>query len=130
MARVRIPWKESFRSGFSSIDDQHRHLIAVINEFLDRLAAECPIEDIHYYLSEIHDLIDTHFKEEEVLVRVRRYGEFAAHKADHDRLLRQIHDIRKTVIEEDEAIRKSNLAKALDAWFSIHFRTYDKALHQ
>ncbi len=133
MPRVHIPWKDSFRSGFSEIDEQHRALIALINDFLDRLAAECPLEDIHYYLAAIHEGIDFHFKEEEAVMRAVGYSGYGAHKADHDRLLGEIQDFKGLFIDPGidpgTRKRKSELARAMDTWFSQHFGTYDRAFH-
>jgi hemerythrin-like metal-binding protein len=130
MQALHIPWKESFKSGFPSIDDQHKHLISLINELFERLAENCPVEDMRYYLSDIHELIGFHFREEEALMRECQYAGFARHKADHDRLLQEIGDIRRTLTERSDSAEKAALARTIDDWFSVHFRTYDKAFHE
>lgn len=130
MQVLQIPWKESFRSGFPSIDDQHRQLISLINELLERLAENCPVEDMRYYLSGIHELIGFHFKNEEEIMDECQYAGYARHKADHDRLLQEIGDIKRTLAERSDSAEKVALARAIEDWFSIHFRTYDNAFHQ
>ena len=127
---LQIPWKESFKSGFPSIDAQHKHLISLINELLERLAENCPVEDMRYYLSDIHELIGFHFKEEEAIMRECRYAGYARHKADHDRLLQEIGDIRRTLTEKSDSAHKAALARTIEDWFSVHFRTYDKDFYQ
>ena len=130
MEAIQISWKESFGSGFPPIDDQHKQLISLINELFGRLAENCPVEDVRYYLSHIHELIDFHFREEEAVMRQCQYAGYARHKADHDRLLQEIGDIRRTLTEESDSPQQAALAKTIEDWFSIHFRSYDKAFHE
>lgn len=130
MQDIRIPWKESYCSGYHSIDDQHRELIGLINALMDRLAANCPLPAIRYYLAEIHELIAVHFEEEEQIMASAGYGGAKAHKIDHDRLLVRIRAIMDEVAQARPDLSKQQLARTLDKWFSIHFRTYDRAFHQ
>lgn len=126
----RIPWKKSFCSGFHTIDDQHRELIALINTLMDRLAADCPVASIRYYLAEIHELIEVHFRDEERIMLAAGYNGAAVHKTDHDRLLLRIRAILEEVRLDRSEVSKNELTRTLDDWFSVHFRTYDRDFHQ
>ena len=127
---IQIPWKNSFSSGFASIDEQHKELIALINELLDRLAADCPLKSVRYYLAEIHHLIAIHFEDEEQIMQATKYRGTATHKNDHDRLLLRIRAIIDEVEQARPNLSKQQLARTLDDWFSVHFRTHDRAFHQ
>ena len=85
---------------------------------------------MRYYLSGIHELIGFHFRDEEEIMRACQYAGYARHKADHDRLLREIGDIKRTLSDNSGSAEKATLATAIEDWFSVHFRTYDKAFHQ
>lgn len=127
---TRIPWKKSFCSGFHTIDDQHRELIALINTLMDRLAANCPVASIRYYLAEIHELIEVHFRDEERIMLAAGFNGAAGHKTDHDRLLLRIRAIMEEVRLDRSEMSKHELTRTLDDWFSVHFRTYDRDFHQ
>ncbi len=129
MSHDHIQWRDSYDSRFDTIDGHHRKLIGLINGVMDRLAADCPVSDIRYYLAEIHHLIETHFQEEEVVMRSIRFAGYAAHKSDHDRLLLEIRDLIRMATEDRLSMSKGALASAMDDWFSVHFRTYDRAFH-
>jgi len=127
---TRIPWKKNFCSGFHTIDDQHRELIGLINTLMDRLAANCPVASIRYYLAEIHELIEVHFRDEERIMLAAGYNGAAAHKTDHDRLLLRIRANLEEVRLDRSEVSKIELTRTLDDWFSVHFRTYDRDFHQ
>ena len=130
MQVLKISWKDSLKCGFTSIDQQHKQLISLINELFERMAGNCPLEDVHYYLSNIHELIGFHFKGEETVMRECYYPGYSLHKADHDRLLHEIGDIRRTLTEPNDGVQKAALVRTIDDWFSVHFKTFDQAFHQ
>ena len=130
MQGIRIPWRESFCSGFHTIDDQHREIITLVNSLMDRLAADCPLTSVRYYLAEIHELIAEHFDEEERTMLAAEFNGATAHKIDHDRLLYRIRTIMDEVKQARLDMSKQQLAQTLDDWFSVHFRTYDRVFHQ
>jgi hemerythrin len=127
---LKISWKDSLKCGFPSIDQQHKQLITLINELFGRMAENCPLEDVNYYLSNIHELIGFHFEREETVMRECQFPGYARHKADHDRLLHEIGDIRRTLTEPSGGAQKAALVRTIDDWFSIHFQTFDTVFHQ
>ncbi len=130
MQALKIPWKDNLKCGFPSIDQQHKQLITLINELFERMAENCPQEDVRYYLSNIHELIGFHFEGEETVMRECQYPGYALHKADHDRLLHEIGYIRQTLTEPIDSVKKAALVRTIDDWFSVHFQTFDKVFHQ
>lgn len=124
-----IQWREEFKTGFPSIDYEHENLISAINGLLGKIAEDCPVEDIDEGLGEINALVEAHFALEEKLMRDMAYGEYAAHKADHDRLLEVIRDIMDGIHENPDADFKATLAHQLSQWFTDHFATMDTRLH-
>jgi hemerythrin-like metal-binding protein len=97
---------------------------------MDRLVADCPLKSVRYYLAEIHQLIAVHFEDEEEVMRTTGYNGATAHKIDHDRLLLRIRAILDELEQGRPDMSKRQLARTLDDWFSVHFRTYDRAFHR
>lgn len=56
------------------------------------------------------------------------YDALAAHKSEHEALLDDLRDIMDRV-EDDGSYDHERLARDLDDWFTVHFRTQDARLH-
>ena len=123
-----ISWKDEYRVNIASVDHEHQQLIALINEILTLLqqtpdgaqAADC--------LGELHASIAAHFALEEKVMKDHRYDEFASHKADHERLLDDIHDLSDEVHAE-QALDLERFSDRLSNWFLGHFGSHDARLH-
>ena len=122
-----IEWRDSYKTGIRSIDYDHENLIWVINDLLGKLSNDVPTDDIVQALGEIHALIEAHFALEEKVMRDIRYADYPAHKDDHDRLLDDMREIMESVGGGGEF--KQALGEAVNAWFTVHFSTFDKDFH-
>jgi hemerythrin len=126
-----IQWRDAFRTRIAPVDFEHEQLVALINRLHARLeAAGGRREAVAAFLGELHDRIAAHFALEERLMRERSHAEYAGHKDDHERLLDEIREI----MEEHEQGRFENatehLAERIEIWFSRHFHTFDRRLHE
>ncbi len=124
-----IEWDDRFAIGLPAVDHEHRELIGLINETharIGRPGAELTVPD---FLGEIYARISAHFALEETIMRSRKYDAFAAHKADHERLLDDIRDIMDT-FDYGTAYDETAFAGRLRDWFMEHFRTHDARLHR
>ena len=124
-----IEWDDRFSVGVPAVDHEHRELIGLINETHAQLAqpgAELTVPD---FLGEIYARISAHFALEETIMRSRKYDDFAAHKADHERLLDDIRDIMDT-FDYGAAYDETAFAGRLRHWFMGHFKTHDARLHR
>lgn len=124
-----IEWRDPFAVGIGSVDYEHRRLIDMINELHARLPKTESREEVLAFLEEIHARIAAHFALEEKIMRDRNYDECADHKADHERLLDEIHDITDRY-EDDARFDEAMLAQRLAGWFGVHFKTRDARLHR
>jgi len=125
-----IEWKADYETGVASVDHEHRQLVATINRMHEKLVRGGSIEDIRYYLGEIHAQIEAHFALEEKIMRQINYHGYPTHKADHDRLLEEIRHIMESVEEDPSYAFDEALAQVVDRWFMVHFSTHDKAFHR
>jgi len=121
-----IEWREQFSTGIASVDHEHRELVALVNHVRAQLVAGSPADIVQARLGELHDAIAAHFALEERIMRERRYGGYAPHKEDHERLLDDIRDIMESHVADPAAL----LAERLASWFGTHFRTFDAELHR
>jgi hemerythrin len=61
-------------------------------------------------------------------MRERRYGEYDAHKGDHEALLDEIREIMEGYDAGAYDLGET-LSGSLRAWFTTHFKTFDARLH-
>jgi hemerythrin len=94
----------------------------------DELTASREEPSIEAFFGDLFKGISAHFALEERFMRERRYDQLAQHKVDHERLLDEIRDIMDGY-ELHGRYDPGALGTALDAWFTVHFRTHDARLH-
>lgn len=122
-------WHDEYNSGVASIDHEHRQMIETLNDLFSQIGEGCGVDMVERYLGDIHALIESHFALEEREMRDNLYVNYAAHKADHDRLLDDIRDIMDSVSLTKGGDIRSDLEGVLRQWFEQHFTTLDKDLH-
>lgn len=123
-----LRWKPSYSLGIPSVDHEHREMIAMINELYERMEDPSDPESIEECLGDIHAGISAHFALEERFMREAEFGEYEAHKDQHEDLLDQISDL-IDAFDADPAEGRRKLQKELSDWFSAHFATFDARLH-
>lgn len=127
-----LVWKDQYSLGNEALDHEHKELIRLINAVHGEIEREGEDDNqarILGGLSEILNAVSAHFALEEKEMQALAYREFPAHKADHEKLLDEICDLIETV--EETAVRdiREGLSALLEAWFSIHFQTFDRDFH-
>ena len=126
---VIIEWSSEFELGIPDIDQEHRALIAHINELHAGIESGAENDRVLTGLREIYRQISEHFANEEKHMREVRYMAYAEHKEDHEILLDDLRDIMEQV-ETDGGYPKGRLSRDLVYWFSEHYRTHDARLHR
>ncbi len=123
-----IEWRPEFSVGVAAIDHEHVELVSLINDLHARLDAG-EREAVAAFLGEVYARISAHFALEEKQMRDRGYDQYAAHKADHERLLDDIVGIIDGW-EEQGRYGDAEFAQLLCDWFTVHFGSHDARLHQ
>jgi hemerythrin len=123
-----LEWKAEFSVGVPSIDDEHHHMIDLINAVYAELHDRHDADSIECFLGDVYNAIAGHFALEERLMRESGYVEYEAHKEDHEDLLDQIRDMMDTLGDDSNA-GFAMLEECLSDWFGKHFSTFDARLH-
>ncbi|MGI9232807.1 MAG: bacteriohemerythrin [Woeseiaceae bacterium] len=125
---VLLEWKAEYSVGVASMDDEHREMIALINDVYEKLGSMPDTEAIESCLEEIFNTISLHFALEERIMRDSGYSEYEDHKDDHEELLDEIRDLMDSfATDPDEGARLLRLR--LSDWFGKHFASFDARLH-
>lgn len=126
----RIEWRDEFATGIRSVDHEHRELVELLNQIVDKLESDEDRELICGFLGEVLARISAHFALEEQVMREHSYDQYDDHKADHERLLDDIRDIMDAYEDGGYAGKQEEFAERLKAWFVLHFKTRDARLHK
>ena len=126
-----IKWEPKLEIGIPVIDAQHKKLVELCNSFYQTLtqrnavgntAWEQPLTDA---LRECAEYVQTHFKDEETLMKACNYPAFLEHKKVHDSFI-------KKIIETSSSFQNATTATAfkfvkfLYEWVLSHIAHEDK----
>lgn len=79
-------WNENLNVGVDSINDQHKKLVAMVNDLHDAMQKGQGAAALGKTLEGLVDYTKTHFAYEEKLFADTGYADATAHKAEHDKL--------------------------------------------
>ena len=122
-----IVWREQMSVDGGLIDEDHRSLIGIINDFAAAEASVAGIPALADILSKLDHYTKTHFEREEGLQRAVDYPFRDAHRHAHKDLIRQLSDLRARLKaefaskkpEEIQAIH-AGMADFLHHWLIDH----------
>lgn len=85
-----INWTEEFITGIQSIDDQHRHLVDLVNKFEDASRRGRGSRIMSEILNDLVGYTQEHFAHEEKIMEECGFPGLKQHKASHRQLLQKI----------------------------------------
>ncbi len=115
-----MEWSESLELGLEPMDETHKEFVDCLNEMAGA--------DAQHFLVAFDRFIEhteAHFEQENRWMAA--VGFPGCHKAEHDRVLTVIHDVRKRV-EQGDAFLGKRLVEELPGWFENHAGGMDAAL--
>jgi hemerythrin len=124
LARM-FDWKDSYSVHVQSIDGQHQNLFRMAGELHRAMSAGDSKLVLAKLLDKLVDYTAVHFAHEERLMQSAKYPDFAAHKAAHDELTRQVLKFQEDFKAGRIAIGIS-LLQFLKSWLEKHIQETDK----
>lgn len=118
-------WNESFSTGIASIDAQHQGLFSIGAELYAAMSAGQAREQMGRILTRLVQYTAAHFAYEERLMQLHRYPEYAAHKAQHDELTRQVSQFYQEFQSGQIAI-SIRLLSFVEDWLKQHIGKTDQ----
>ena len=83
-------WSNKYSVAIASIDAQHQNLFAIARELHAAMTTGQGKASLGRILERLVQYTSVHFAHEERLMQLHDYPDFAAHKAEHDALVRQV----------------------------------------
>jgi hemerythrin len=120
-------WKDDYSVGVKVMDQQHKRLVALVNELFEAMQRGSGNQGAAKVLRGLLDYTRTHFRTEEDLMKAHSYPGFVAHKKQHDDLTEQTMDLSKAA-QEGRLTVAIDTSKFLKEWLATHIMGSDKLL--
>jgi hemerythrin-like metal-binding protein len=114
-----IVWDIKYETGVDVIDDDHRHLFKLINDFYDSFVAGSSEEESNALMDELIGYTTFHFKREEQLMKNANYPFFENHKKEHRHLVESVNSFKKR-IKDSPSDSTTDLLNFLSNWLINH----------
>lgn len=120
-----INWNENLSVKINSIDNQHKKLIGMINDFYDNIKNRSNNENISKLISGMKEYTQMHFNNEERYMKKFSYPDYEVHKKEHDLFISKV-----TAVEEKlnsgKIIVSFEITSFLKDWIKNHIQGTDK----
>ena len=113
----------------SSIDNEHRIQIGLLNALCDAVNDKKPASEINQILNQLTTYSELHFMSEELLMRMYAYPDYDDHVHDHETMTEFLNDIMKTVTAGQDSLTLKT-ASDMRQFLVSHISTRDEALSE
>lgn len=121
-----LRWSESYLVGHEQVDDEHRYLFSLVNEFHDAFMERHARSDLDRLLNRLVDYTERHFRHEEALMRASGYPDIERHMAIHEALVEKIFQLAEKF--SNKAVNPTrDTITFLETWLTDHIRVEDMA---
>ncbi len=125
-----IPWNDDLKIGIFIIDEEHRRLVAILNDlYRDTHSDDCEGLSKLGILTRLENYTGTHFTVEEELMEVYKYPTMArqAHILAHQDFCERLRSLRESASDGALDLPES-LMSYLKKWLQDHILKTDRAL--
>ena len=118
-------WNANYSVNIGSIDAQHQNLFAIGRELYAAMNAGHSKAVLAKILDRLVQYTAVHFAHEERLMKQHCYKDYAAHKAEHDALTKQVLQFQAD-FQAGRAMMSVQLLHFLKNWLANHINGSDK----
>ncbi|MDP1736876.1 MAG: hemerythrin domain-containing protein [Caulobacter sp.] len=98
---MQIQWRDEMAIDHGLIDNDHKYLISIMNEFCETDPTDGSPDRLVNILSKLNAYTTIHFRREEALQRSVHYSYIDAHHHEHGDLLRALYSIHRGLFSLD-----------------------------
>ncbi|MDR1279097.1 MAG: bacteriohemerythrin [Treponema sp.] len=122
-----VEWDDRYTVGVQMIDEQHKELFSMINNFYPGCLKEGEKANIHFKLMVYGfiNYIKYHFDTEEQFLERLKYPDSMAHKRQHDEFIRVILE-KMEKVELGQPVSFKNFTRYIRDWLVTHITLIDK----
>lgn len=120
-----MDWSPGFSVNVKQFDEQHKKLVAMVNQLHEAMKVGKGGEVLGPILNSLISYTASHFADEERLMQQHGYPDLVKHKAEHDKLTKQVLDLQKQYQTTKSALSMSVMSFLRD-WLINHIQGEDK----
>jgi hemerythrin len=120
-----MEWSDDLSVKIPTIDEQHKKLIALLNELHDAMKAKQGKQALGTILTELSNYAVYHFQFEEMYMKKFSYSDYTTHKAMHDAFIKKVTAF-KNDFDHDRLGVSLDVMNFLRDWVSTHIKGTDK----
>jgi hemerythrin len=121
-----MEWTDRYSIGVAIFDDEHKKLIAIINDLHNAIAAGIGQSDLQRICENLVEYTLMHFRHEEMYFDDWAYPDAARHIAIHASLRQRVFEFRKQILEKENPEIGAELATFLRDWLFNHIQVEDR----
>ncbi|MBJ6726472.1 bacteriohemerythrin [Geomesophilobacter sediminis] len=121
-----IEWSDELSIGIDYIDEQHKQLMAIINELQLAVEYDKGPDFVYPIIEHLYNYANTHFSDEEELLRMHNYPDLIDHRQEHLAFISKIDEL-KNRYETDREGLTIHLRNFLLGWLYNHIKSEDQA---
>ncbi|HNW30694.1 MAG TPA: bacteriohemerythrin [Spirochaetota bacterium] len=119
-----ISWDDSLDVGVPQFNEDHRRLVAFINDLHGGIVSGIGISQMTYILDGLIDYTKNHFAREEEMMAKHDYPDIKAHRREHYELMKQVAEF-SARLREGKASFTLELMSFLKDWLVKHIKGTD-----
>lgn len=120
-----VAWSDDLKTGIVEIDQQHKMLVDILNEFHQAVIHRQGRQQTGEILDRLIDYTQIHFDTEESYWQSMGLRDFSTHQAKHRQLLGEVNELRRRYYDEHLNI-SMELLHFLKMWLEQHILHTDK----
>ena len=121
---THLAWSEEFELGIDAMDDEHRQLVQLVNEFQQALSAGHGGDAMATVFDSLLEYTVEHFQHEERIMAKAGYPATDIHKKRHRELTQQVMALNK----DKRYVFPENVGDFLSHWLTDHIMGTDREL--
>lgn len=119
-------WEAKYSVDISSVDDQHRGLIGLMNDLFNAMMKDRSDRVMADVLTALVEYAGTHFQHEEQLMQDHGYPDLAAHQQEHETFTTRFRDLKGRHDAGEAGIPAAETAEFLRDWLAHHILGTDQ----
>ena len=120
-----IDWQNSFSVGIKKVDDQHKQLVAHLNNLYEAMQAGKGKKALDAVMNGLVQYTKEHFATEESLMKLYSFPGYEEHKQKHDKLAEHVLKL-KQKFDTGEISSPIQITNFLKDWLTKHINGTDK----
>lgn len=124
-----IVWKEEYSVGIPSLDDDHKRLIFLLNQFKTAYEYDTSAEFERQALEQLVEYTRFHFSREEDMMEEAGYADIEEHKKQHARMIAQVEEF-VGLYQREGHDSLNEVSTYLTNWLINHINGTDKQYTQ